>query len=95
MSYLGRAIRPFLYAIRPAAVAADRMVETPMNLRRPPTEGRFLSQKLVGKGSAGTSCKEDREDGGGLSIPYTETELIYKEDTEERPTRHSGSVCQI
>lgn len=46
-SYLGRAIRPFLYAIRPAAVAADRTLETPMNFRRPPTEGKFLSQKVV------------------------------------------------
>lgn len=91
MSYLGTAIRPFLYA---TAVAADRMVEMPMNFRKPPTEGRFLSQKVVGKGSAGTSCREDRED-GGLCVSYTETEFIYEEDTEDSPTRLSGSVCQI
>lgn len=44
VSYLGTAIRPFLYA---TAVAADRTVEMPMNFRKPPTEGRFLSQKVV------------------------------------------------
>lgn len=95
MSYLGTAIRPFLYAIRPTAVAADRTVETPMNFRRPPTEGRFLSQKVVWKGSAGISCREDRVDGVGLCVSYTETEFIYKKDTEDSPTRDSGSVCQI
>lgn len=34
----------------------ERKVDSPMNLRRPPTEGKFLSQKVVWKGSAGTSC---------------------------------------
>ncbi|KAF3843674.1 hypothetical protein F7725_002523 [Dissostichus mawsoni] len=41
---------------RPETVATERKAETPIIFKRPPTEGRFLSQKVVTNGIAGTSC---------------------------------------
>uniref|UniRef100_A0A674NAW0 Uncharacterized protein n=1 Tax=Takifugu rubripes TaxID=31033 RepID=A0A674NAW0_TAKRU len=60
-----------------------------MNFRKPPTEGRFLSQKVVGKGSAGISCWEDRKMGGDTH-PTQKLHLFT-----DSPTKHSGSGCQI
>ncbi|KAG7259846.1 hypothetical protein CRUP_036729 [Coryphaenoides rupestris] len=42
-------------ATRPAAAATDRKVVNPTNFRKPPTEGRFRSQKDSSNGRAGTS----------------------------------------
>lgn len=94
VSYFATLIRPFLYAIRPAAVAADKTVETLMNFRKPPTEGRFLSQKVVEKGSAGISCWEDRKMGGYTHLTQ-KLHLFTKNPKMDSPTKHSGSGCQI
>lgn len=94
VSYFATLIRPFLYAIRPAAVAADKTVETPMNFRKPPTEGRFLSQKVVEKGSAGISCWEDRKMEGYTHLTQ-KLHLFTKNPKMDSPTKHSGSGCQI
>lgn len=84
-----------MQATRPATVARDRTLETPTNLRKPPTEGRFLSQKVVTNGAAGTSCCSDRRrrrilDAGHLFDLKKKRERINSPNTEA-PSAKSDS----
>lgn len=50
-------------------VATHRKAETPMNVRKPPTEGKFLSQKVVTNGRAGTSYWKGQKDQNVAAAP--------------------------